>query len=327
MALAAAAAAAQPADRLPAIAIENPIWDFGEVEAGRTLRHVFRVGNRGSEPLRIHQVDSTCSCTVAGFDEEIAPGAVGVIEVDLYTDDQDGPFAVHLQAFTSDLASPEVTLTLKADVMVGLRSRPGYVRFVAARGFAEPIVDRQVVFARDGATFRVVGVEVPFSFLEASFREAEASERWEGAEGSQWIVEVRLLPTAPEGPIVGFVEVRTDHPSAENLSLPLSGKIRPPFEVHPEAADLGSFRAGSEHRTSVRIRSRIETESPILTAESSIAGVDAELVSEFAEDDLYFVVLRARPDLAAGEIAGTLTIRTVSEAMPEIRVPIRGHAL
>ena len=285
------------------------VFDFGEVDAGVPLQHVFQVGNRGTAPLKIHRVDSTCACTVAGFDTEIAPGKVGEIRIDLVTDGQEGAFAIHLHAYTSDPDVAEMTLTLKADLKVGLQARPGYVRFVETTGFEDPIVDVQVVVARDGAPFSIRSIDVPFPFLEAAYREARGDERRDDVEGPQYAVEVRLLPDAPEGPLEGFVEIRTNHPRQDTLSVPLNGFIRPPFEVHPDAVDLGSFDSGTAHRTSVRVRSRIDTAADALVrAETDVAGVEIEIVKDDRDSSLYFVVVRAEPQIEAGAIDGTLRI-------------------
>ena len=196
----------------PRAVVAGPIYDFGSVEPGQPLHHVFRLRNLGGGPLRVHRVESTCACTVAGFDSEIQPGKEGAIQVDLDTKNREGAFAVHLQAFTNDPDTPEITLTLKAAVAVGVVSRPGYVRFVATAGFDEPPTVALVVLAHDAQSFSIRSVESPYVFIEASFREAEAGERLAESEGSQWVVAVRLMPSAPEGPLVGFLEIRTDHP-------------------------------------------------------------------------------------------------------------------
>ena len=41
---------------VPIIEVENPIYDFGQVNQGAIVKHDFRVFNRGSAPLEIKRV-------------------------------------------------------------------------------------------------------------------------------------------------------------------------------------------------------------------------------------------------------------------------------
>ncbi len=41
---------------IPIIEVENPTYDFGQVNQGVILKHDFRVFNRGSAPLKIKRV-------------------------------------------------------------------------------------------------------------------------------------------------------------------------------------------------------------------------------------------------------------------------------
>lgn len=64
------------------IAFEETIYDFGEVNEGETVAHVFRFTNTGRVPLMISNARSTCGCTVPKWPQTpIPPGEKGEIEV------------------------------------------------------------------------------------------------------------------------------------------------------------------------------------------------------------------------------------------------------
>ncbi len=54
----------------PKITVEPKIFDFGEVEFGKTVEHIFEVKNSGNEPLEINRVSTSCGCTKAKIDKE-----------------------------------------------------------------------------------------------------------------------------------------------------------------------------------------------------------------------------------------------------------------
>lgn len=56
--------------------------DFGNMNEGDVVTHVFEFTNTGSEPLVISKCKGSCGCTVPVWPKEpIAPGATGNIEV------------------------------------------------------------------------------------------------------------------------------------------------------------------------------------------------------------------------------------------------------
>lgn len=61
---------------------EETSFDFGEVDEGDVVTHVYKFTNTGKVPLVISNARSTCGCTVPDWPKEpIAPGDGGEIEV------------------------------------------------------------------------------------------------------------------------------------------------------------------------------------------------------------------------------------------------------
>ncbi len=61
-------------------------FDFGEVEEGQVVTHIFKFTNTGKIPLLINNARSTCGCTVPIWPKNpIAPGKGGEIEVKFNT--------------------------------------------------------------------------------------------------------------------------------------------------------------------------------------------------------------------------------------------------
>lgn len=61
---------------------ERDSFDFGEVEEGAVVEHVYQFVNTGKVPLLINGARSTCGCTVPEWPREpIPPGSGGEIKV------------------------------------------------------------------------------------------------------------------------------------------------------------------------------------------------------------------------------------------------------
>lgn len=80
----AAAAAEAPAETGPSTSMtfaENA-WDFGTIDEGDAVTHIFKFTNTGDNPLIIDRCKGSCGCTVPQCPKEpIAPGEIGEIEV------------------------------------------------------------------------------------------------------------------------------------------------------------------------------------------------------------------------------------------------------
>lgn len=51
-------------------------YDFGKIQQGKPVTHIFEVVNTGKEPLQIENVQASCGCTTPEWSHDpIAPGA------------------------------------------------------------------------------------------------------------------------------------------------------------------------------------------------------------------------------------------------------------
>ncbi len=79
------AAAEAEADNTPKTKMEfdDMTHDFGDINEGDKVTHVFKFKNTGDEPLIINNAKGSCGCTVPEWPKEpIAPGGDGQIKVE-----------------------------------------------------------------------------------------------------------------------------------------------------------------------------------------------------------------------------------------------------
>ncbi len=81
-----------PADvEVAAISFTQTEYNFGEVESGDVVEHVFAFTNSGEAPLIISNAKASCGCTVPEWPKDpIAPGAEGKIKVRFDTKGKSG---------------------------------------------------------------------------------------------------------------------------------------------------------------------------------------------------------------------------------------------
>jgi len=83
------ATANMPTDtnQLARITYDQPEFEFGTVNEGDVVEHVFRFTNTGKVPLTILKCRSSCGCTVPEWPEEpIPPGGTGEIKAKFNTE-------------------------------------------------------------------------------------------------------------------------------------------------------------------------------------------------------------------------------------------------
>ena len=76
------AAPAVPAGPTTTIKFEETEFDFGTVDQGEKVTHVYKFANTGNEPLIISNAKGSCGCTVPNWPKEPIPvGGSGEIQV------------------------------------------------------------------------------------------------------------------------------------------------------------------------------------------------------------------------------------------------------
>jgi len=72
--------------------LKQTSFDFGKIQQGRPVTHLFEVVNTGTEPIRLENVQASCGCTTPEWSRDaIQPGASSMIKVG-YNSAAEGPF-------------------------------------------------------------------------------------------------------------------------------------------------------------------------------------------------------------------------------------------
>ncbi|CAM3481977.1 DUF1573 domain-containing protein [Aequorivita lipolytica] len=101
--------------KFPVIAFEESVFDFGTIDQGTNVEHVFKFKNTGEGPLMIVNAKSSCGCTVPEYTKEpIAPGESGEMLVKFNGSGQNQ--VSKTVTITTNTKAGTETLTIKAFV-------------------------------------------------------------------------------------------------------------------------------------------------------------------------------------------------------------------
>ena len=121
----------------PTIEIDTLVHDYGLVNEGDALKHVFEIRNKGTAPLVLSNALSSCGCTAAILSATtIPPGDKGALEVTTDTHGDHGPVSRRITVFSNDPVHPTSTVEIKYEVERLLHLDRSFVQLTAPKGSA-----------------------------------------------------------------------------------------------------------------------------------------------------------------------------------------------
>lgn len=101
--------------KFPTMTFEAGQFDFGTIDQGTNVEHVFKFKNTGDAPLMIVNAKSSCGCTIPEYTKEpVAPGSEGQLLVKFNGSGQNQ--VSKTVTLTTNTKSGSETLTIKAFV-------------------------------------------------------------------------------------------------------------------------------------------------------------------------------------------------------------------
>ena len=102
----------------PKIKFDTLEHQFGTIQQGSQVRHVFKFVNNGSAPLVISNVKTPCSCTAPSFSKEpVQPGESGEVVLQFNSTGKSGQFVKTVTVHYNSDQSPEY-ITIKGNVVM-----------------------------------------------------------------------------------------------------------------------------------------------------------------------------------------------------------------
>lgn len=241
-----------PDGRRAKAAFDSLRFDFGKLEVGRTMRHVFRVTNEGDYPLVLAERESSCICTVAELeDRPILPGETAEITLEWNAPAKARPGEPYRQWTAIDTNDPQqasVTLVVEGHLTAPVAVETPTLAFgTVAKSQSRTLSTRVLSYhaagtsdtnsgAAEGATsaehgLSLVGMEFDDPTTAALFdvrtEPVAAEELGETGATAGLRLSVTPKPGLPEGPFLQTIRLRTNVATETPLAISLVGEVGP----------------------------------------------------------------------------------------------------
>lgn len=211
--------------------------DFGTVGTGGTGSHAFTVRNVGGGPLRLTRGATSCTCTIADFEQAeggegdrltLAPGATTQVRLEWKGKGPGGPFRQQATIHTDDPRRPEVVFVVEGTVVPSWKAVPEAVQVSRVSATAGGRAEVQVFTYGEGpADVASVAIDheraglfrLSTEPLDAATIAAEA-----GATGGVRLV-VDMEPGLPLGRLRAMITLIVRLPEEVTVEIPVEGTV------------------------------------------------------------------------------------------------------
>jgi hypothetical protein len=234
----------------PRVRARNPTVDLGVVSVGAKAEARFALENAGNGVLEIFDVEPGCDCTLAEFDEAIAPGQVGFVRAALDTTELLGPVTKGIVVNTNDPDRRQILLTLKAMVVGSVALLPQPVIYIRKRA-GQSYVGRLLIRPEPGetGTLAISDVTPSAPYLTASAVQlSENRPRGDGLPDGRpgdWVLEVRFRDNEPVyGRLRDHVRFRTGLSRQPEVTVVVESKFDTPINLSSARLALAAVADG-----------------------------------------------------------------------------------
>jgi len=213
---------------VPVLSMENPVFDFGSAERGSAVRHQFVIRNKGDAPLLV-KPRPACGCTVAKLSSShIEAGQFAMLEVVLDLALQEGPQSREITLQSNDPRNPALVCALVGTATSRVEIDPRRpVLFIHENDRHNDIT--VVVRTVKELSLKVVGVLTSDPAIVAAVRS-------DGANASEFLVDINVRSPMKSAPFKGWVQLVTDHPGEYHLiGIPVTGEAEGARAASPSA--------------------------------------------------------------------------------------------
>jgi hypothetical protein len=258
----------------------------------------------------------------------IPPGGTGKVVAEVDTKNRFGAQRKSVRVESNDPDERVVRLSVSFVSESPIDVYPN--RFVNLRGVDGKRVDQTLVLHRvDGEPLEILETSAtrPGVVVEATpvtDENADPPEARHAARPGDVRLTVAVEPARGRRVDRGVVRVKTNHPEAPQIDLPLRIMISELLEVLPQRVTIHhrSPRERSATRVTVRHGARRKFRIEDVRVEGNLPGVSARILSRRAMGTQIVETSVEGYDLANGRYAGELVIETSVKRRPELRVPV-----
>lgn len=309
-------------------------FDFGIRAPGQpaVLEHKFALSNRGTKAVKIISVGRACRTVADCPVKVLEPGKSSWIRVISTLPSEyanESSFSRQIKVETSDPYLQDVELQIRAHFILPVRRDPTEIAFGAI--VPGQAITRETVLT-NLSTSSLRGLSLAYN--KDLYSVDQISTRLPSPEyasihglpdnslAQSIILRCKTKPSAPKGPFVDVLLVRTNRADQPEIRIPVSGRVTSVVQADPEEVFLGVVAADGVARKTIRLAST----DPGFAAQKvscDIPGLQGRIEKEAG---VYLVNLTYKPNGFCGPIEGALVIATGLPSSPELRIGVTGFA-
>ena len=310
---------AQESEAAPKISVENPLFDFGDIDRGAKVTTKFKFKNSGSAPLEIINVATSCGCTSAVPDKTTyAVGESGEIPVTFDSGRFSGPITKRVTIRTNDPASPDTVVTIKGNVVVEINAKPTSLFFARAK-LGETTTQELTVSTQKLDKLEISDLKADPEFLSVVMERVDDRniKIKVTADGSQF----------PDGRprLNGTVSYRTNSETQPEMKHIVAVNVEHPIRVTPSSVYFFASKAGKERETFMRLKSTDDKTFDIKDINTDLEFIKVSVQDDQTKEKALMITLA--PDAPEGKFQGKITLNTSLDAQPQLVIPVRGSVV
>ncbi|MGE0682414.1 MAG: DUF1573 domain-containing protein [Candidatus Binatia bacterium] len=301
----------------PRLVFSESVFDFGRVEQGAQVNHLFRFTNQGGQDLRIESVKTSCGCTAAVISSEmIGPGQEGTISATFDTTRFAGEKAKSISVYSNDPSQSVTTLTLQGEITVEVEIEPPQLYLGRVRRGEETVRSIDILYDAS-KSISITKVENSSPVLTVRTQDIEQ----QGRKGKKLIVT--LKKDAPLGRLNDEIKVTTTSEKRPLIEIPVFGSIEGDLVVAPPQVSFGVVRRGEGKTQQISIKSRAANPIHIVSISSSNLDIEPALTT-IKDGEEYKLTLSTKNDSKAGRIQGEVKVFTDHPDEKVLTIPLYG---
>ena len=305
------------AEARPVISLSSNSYDFGTVAQGTKVTHEFEVKNTGNADLVIQRLSPSCGCTATQVASPIIkPGASEKVRVTFDTSGFMGDKTKSVVIASNDLNNPELSVTIKGQVLSSFTIEPARVDFGEISPSSPPAARRKQV------TFSVAeGSDLTISKGTSLSQYLVASPVAE--EGNRATVTIEILPTVPLGEFRDRIIFELDGGRRASVNVPVNASVKGDLRLNPGTISFGVLEGQAPLERRIQFENKGRLPVSIQSITTSNPALSASMVT-VQPGRLGVLVVKVDPQRVSGDLKETVEVKTNHPTEPVLSVNVFG---
>jgi len=232
---------------MPKIELQTTHYDMGVVPGNAMAVQSMKIYNRGTAPLKINRVTTSCGCTTGEMEISLIPPN-GEARLIIRVDPKKIPGFQTTKVLTihnSDPLNPSPNIDVTTTVAPEMAVEPDVIEFgqlPAGQGFKHTVHVRQLQDAPLEITGAAFQKDLPF--LSSSFAPVPESQ-WRTPGKREYTINVEMSPDAPAGDLNEWFIISSNVERMPQFSMRVKGSVVGPFRFDPATVTLRGVQPGA----------------------------------------------------------------------------------